>query len=146
MSKVDRARAWAKRVGAVARRATTRLRNMLPHERAALYSLPLFVVWVFAITWERAPTALRAAGRNQVLSLCFLLAVGAIFLFESVVTSLFPESGYSVGWVALITHGLVALAYVVCSAVLSFREYGLRPLDVGQLDRLAGRLEAWASR
>ena len=146
MSRAAEIRAWLVRAGQLLGLAYTRLKNMSGNERAALYSLPLFAQWVFAFTWERDPGALRAAGRNQVLSIGFLVCVGAIYILESLVTSLFPVSGYHVAWVSLATHSLAAFVYVSVSCVLCFREYRGAPLSLEPLDRAAVQLEAWAGR
>lgn len=119
---------------------------MTPSERAALYSLPLFVHWAFALTWERDSNVLRAAGRSQVIGLLFLFLLGCIFSMEAAVTSLIPSSDYVIAWGALGLHSVIAVAYVVFSGLLCYREYQSRPMEMPVLDTAAVRIETWASR
>lgn len=123
-----------------------RIRSMSPAERAALYSLPLFVTWAFAFTWDPDPTVLRAARRSLVLALAFLLFLAAIYLAESLVTSLFPDTGYVVGWFTLVLHALGAFAYVGLSLGLAIREWREAPIELRPLDEAAAQIESWAGR
>ncbi len=150
MSKVAelfaRARRAAQRARDLAAIGYGRVRSMSPAERAALYSLPLFVTWAFAFTWDPDPTVLRAARRSLVLALAFLVFLAAIYLAESLITSLFPDTAYVVGWFMLVLHSFAALGYVGLSLGLAFREWREAPIDVRPMDEAAAQIESWAGR
>lgn len=123
-----------------------RARNPQPHERAAFYQLPLFVQWILGITFEPTESGQRAARRGLVLGVGFLSGLAGLYLFESLMTSLIPATTYVVAWIAVVLHGLLAIAYVFGSLALAVQTYRGQELPVARLDDFGLRLEEWAGR
>ena len=112
-----------------------------PNLRCAFYSLPLLFSWVFGVTWETAERPRLAAKRGMLLSLLFLLALGAEFFMAGPLAYLFPEGEGSIAYGLYLSHNAFIFLYFFCSFVLALTELLGKPLQNNFVDRLTDKME-----
>jgi hypothetical protein len=114
--------------------------------RSAFYILPLFFPWVIGLTFEKNSSALISARRGMVLFYAFIVVLIIIYAISNLLTGLFPNLKYTVGWFDFVTLGIVSLLFSGFSLYLAFREFTKSSASTPFLDKIADRIEFWLGR
>lgn len=103
-------------------RQHVRLDAVAPRIRAAIYSLPLFVLWIVPLTWEQSDRLVQSGRRALALFLLYGAAIGATYLLSGLLQLFFlPNAAMSLIWFILRT--LFGALYVGASLWLAVQEF-----------------------
>ncbi len=113
--------------------------------RRAIYTGPLFVLWVIGFTVETGQRELRASGRGLAALLGFVAGHTIVLLIRELVRA-FIVPGYGIEMVFFVLKSLIGLAYLFVTCFLAFREYKEQEVAIAILDRAAERVDAILSK